>query len=57
MTIQRRRRKISGVAAVSIVAPVALLGLILLGALAWNDGGRSPVGDIVQPVPVPELPQ
>ncbi|MDF2638333.1 MAG: hypothetical protein K0R64_1317 [Novosphingobium lindaniclasticum] len=57
MTIQRRRRKFSGVTAVSIVAPVALLGLVLLGAWAWTDGGRTPVGDIVQPIPLPELPQ
>jgi hypothetical protein len=45
------------VTAVSIVAPVALLGLVLLGAWAWTDGGRTPVGDIVQPIPLPELPQ
>ncbi|MGH6746007.1 MULTISPECIES: hypothetical protein [unclassified Novosphingobium] len=57
MTIQKRRRKFSGVAAVSIVAPVAVLGAVLLGAWAWSDGGRSPVRDIVEPIPVPELPR
>ncbi len=57
MTIQKRRRKLSGVAAVSIVAPMVLLLVVLTGVCAWMDGGRSPVRDIVQPVAVPELPQ
>ncbi|WP_334182656.1 hypothetical protein [Novosphingobium sp.] len=52
MTIPKRRRKFSGVAAVSIV----LLAIAVL-IWAWTNGGRSPVRDIVQPVPVPELPQ
>ncbi|WP_255351691.1 hypothetical protein ACLIMP_12460 [Novosphingobium aerophilum] len=39
-------------AAVSIVVLA-----VVLGVWAWMDGGRSPVRDIVQPVPVPELPR
>jgi len=40
------------VAAVSIV----LLAIALM-VWAWANGGHAPVRDIVQPVPVPELPQ
>ncbi|WP_313442756.1 hypothetical protein [Novosphingobium sp.] len=57
MTISKRGRKFSGVAAVSIVAPMVVLVAILIAVWAWMDGGRSPVKDIVQPVAVPESPE
>lgn len=44
----RAQRKIRRVAMLTLVIPVvALLGY------AWTDGGRQPVRDIVQPLPVP----
>lgn len=33
------------------------LAAIILGTFAWVDGGKRPVGDIVMPIAVPELPQ
>jgi hypothetical protein len=57
VTISKRGRKFSGVAAVSIVAPMVVLVAILIAVWAWMDGGRSPVKDIVQPVAVPESPE
>ena len=31
--------------------------VLAVAAWAWQDGGREPVHIIVQPVPVPEMPQ
>ena len=39
------------------IALAVPLALAALAAAAWIDAGREPVGEIVIPVPVPELPR
>jgi len=51
VSFQRRAIRIC----IALVMLVALLSLPLL-ALAWRDGGREPVREIMFPVAVPEVP-
>ncbi|WP_395333787.1 hypothetical protein WBP06_08550 [Novosphingobium sp. BL-8H] len=49
MTIPKGKRRLPGV-----VAVVAVGIVVVVGGLAWADGGRRQVRDIVQPVKVPD---
>ncbi|EHJ59125.1 hypothetical protein NSU_3962 [Novosphingobium pentaromativorans US6-1] len=48
LTVTMRRHTILGAVAILVIA---------LLAWSWIDAGREPVRDIIQPVPVPELPK
>ncbi len=37
-----------------VVAVIAVAVVVVVGGLAWVDGGSRPVRDIVQPVKVPD---